>query len=279
MRLRWGEVNKMDKQRTTSCITAERIKQYLAEGKRFDDRKLDQFRNLIIEKNVSNKAEGSVRVRLGKTEVLVGVKMATSEPYADSPTKGNLMVTAELLPLSAARFESGPPKFEAIELGRVTDRGLRESGFIDFDKLCIEPGKKVWTVFVDVYSINDDGNMMDAATIGAIAALKIAKIPKYDAENDKVLFDELTDVSLPLTDIVPVAVSVHKIGNSLIVDPTREEEDISESRITIGSSKGMISSLQKSNSTALEMDEMKKVFEIAAKVSEDVLDSIEKALK
>lgn len=270
----------MDKARLTRITTAQRIKQYMRkEGKRFDGRVLDEFRDFTIEKDVSCKAEGSVRVKLGKTEVIAGVKMGVSEPYADSPTKGNLMVTAEMRPISSPRFESGPPKFDAIELGRVTDRGLRESGFIDFDKLCIKEGEKVWTVFVDVYSINDDGNLMDAATIAAISALKIAKIPKYDEENDKVIYDEPTDESLPLTDIVPVAVSVHKAGKSLFVDPTREEEDVSEVRVTVGSSKGVISSLQKSNSKELEIDEMKRVFEIATEVSEKILEKIEKSLE
>jgi exosome complex component RRP42 len=273
------EVHKMDKARLTPEVTGDRIKAYLKEGKRFDGRTPEQFRDLIIEKDVSMKAEGSVRVRLGKTEVIVGIKLGVSEPYADSPEKGNLMVTAEMLPLSSPRFESGPPKIGAIEWARVTDRGIRESGFVDFEKLCIAPGEKVWTVFVDIYSINDDGNLMDAATIGAIAALKIAKIPKYDAEKDKVLYGEPSDALVPLTDIVPVAISVHKLGDSLIVDPTREEEDISESRTTVGSSKGTISSLQKSNSAPLSVDEIKKVFEIAARVSEEIHDKIEKALK
>lgn len=270
----------MDKVRTTPNTTAEKIKQYMAkEGKRFDGRGLKEFRNFTIEKDVSCKAEGSVRVKLGNTEVLAGVKMAVSEPYADSPTKGSLMVTAEMRPLSSPRFEPGPPRFDAIELGRVTDRGLRESGFIDFDKLCIKEGEKVWTVFVDIYSINDDGNLMDAANIGAIAAMKIAKIPTYDEENDKVLYDKPSNKGLPLTDHVPVSVSVHKIGKSLIVDPTKEEEDISETRVTIGSSKGTISSLQKSNSQSLEIDEIKRVFEISARLSEEVHKKIDEALK
>lgn len=269
----------MDKIRTTPNVTGDRIRKYLQEGKRFDGRKPEEFRELIIEKDVSVKAEGSVRVKLGKTEVIVGVKMAPGEPYPDSPASGNLMVTAEMLPLSSPRFESGPPKIEAIEWARVTDRGIRESGFVDFDKLCIKEGEKVWTVFVDIYSINDDGNLMDAATIGAIAAMKIAKVPKYDLEEDKVLYDEPTNEGLPLTDHVPVAVTVHKIGKSLIVDPTKEEEDMSETRVTIGSSKGTISSLQKSDSSALGIEEIKKVFEISAKVSEEIDEKINKALK
>ena len=173
---------------STSEVTIERIRKYLKENKRFDKRKTDEFRELIIEKNISKKAEGSVRVRLGKTEVLVGVKVGTAAPYPDSPDKGNLMVTAELLPLSSPRFELGPPKFDAIELGRVIDRGIRESKIIDLEKLVIKEGEKVWNIFIDIYSINDDGNLLDAAGIGALAALKIAKLPKYDEEEEKILF-------------------------------------------------------------------------------------------
>ena len=165
----------------TSKITENRIKEYLSQGKRFDGkRSLEEFREMIIETGVSKNAEGSARIKIGKTEVIVGVKMNVSEPYPDSPDKGNLMVTAELLPLSSSRFELGPPKIEAIELARVIDRAIRESKFIELEKLCIEKGKKVWTVFIDIYSINDDGNLLDAAGIGAIVALKNAKIPKYD---------------------------------------------------------------------------------------------------
>src|SRR6056297_2650569 len=187
----------------TPKITAERIKKYLKEGKRFDERKPDEFRDLTIETEVSKKAEGSVRVKLGKTEVIVGVKMDVGEPFPDSGDKGNLMVTAELLPLSSGRIESGPPKINSIELGRVIDRGIRESGFLDMEKLVIKENEKVWTLFVDIYSINDDGNLLDAAGIGAYTALKLAKIPKYDEENDKVLYGE-PEKALPLTEINPI---------------------------------------------------------------------------
>ncbi len=269
----------MDKVMTTPEPTGERIRSYLKDGKRFDGRNLLDFRKMTIDKDVSKKAEGSVRVRIGKTEVVVGVKLDVSVPYADSPNKGNLMVTAEMLPLSSQRFESGPPKFDAIELGRVTDRGIRESKFIELEKLCIKEGEKVWTVFIDVYSINDDGNLMDAATIGAIAALKIAKIPKYDEESGKVLYGELSEMDVPLSDSMPIAVSVHKVGDSLIVDPTRQEEDLSECRVTLTNHDGAISSLQKSESKELEIEEMKKIFDISEEVSRKILKEIENNLK
>ncbi|HLC87215.1 MAG TPA: exosome complex protein Rrp42 [Candidatus Nanoarchaeia archaeon] len=264
---------------TTPNLNAERIKKSLEKGKRFDGRKLEEFRDITIEYDVSKKAEGSVKVKIGNTEVVVGIKMDVSAPYPDSLDKGNLIVSAELLPLSSQRFESGPPRIEAIELGRVIDRGIRESKFIKFDKLCIEPGEKVWTVFVDIYSINDDGNLLDAAGIGAVAALKAARIPKYDKEAGKVLYGELTKEKLPLEKDIPIVITSHKIGNKVIVDPTREEEDISETRLTIGSSNGNISSIQKGDSSALTIEETLNMIDLIEMVEREVFKKIEKFLK
>jgi len=246
----------MDKYQKTSKLTGERIKKYLEEGKRFDGRGLTDIRDIKIETGVSVNAEGSAKVTIGNTQVIAGVKMAVGTPYDDSPDAGNFMVTAELLPLSSPRFENGPPKFPAIELGRVIDRGLRESKFLDFKGLCIKEGEKVWTVFVDIYSLNDDGNLLDAAGIAAIVAMKTAKIPKYDEETGKVLHGQWTEKGLPLTDVVPIAITAHKIGNKIIIDPTREEEDLSEARVTIGSSHGSISSMQKGESKPLNINDV-----------------------
>ncbi|HKL24245.1 MAG TPA: exosome complex protein Rrp42 [Candidatus Nanoarchaeia archaeon] len=267
----------MDEEKTPK-ITAERIKKYLENGKRFDERKLDEFRELTIETGVSKKAEGSVKVKLGKTEVIVGVKMAVGEPYPDSGDKGNLMVTAELLPLSSGRIELGPPKIDSIELGRVIDRGIRESGFLDMEKLCIKENEKVWTLFVDIYSINDDGNLLDAAGIGAYTALKLAKIPKYDEKEDKVLYGE-PDKDLPLTDKNPIVTTIYKIGNSLVVDPTREEEDVAEARITIGSSDKSISSIQKGGSEPFTTEEISNALDIAENKWTELFKNLDKQLK
>ncbi|MEK6917911.1 MAG: exosome complex protein Rrp42 [Nanoarchaeota archaeon] len=263
----------------TSRLTAERIKQYLDEGKRFDGRKLDEFRDIEVEIGISKNAEGSVRIKMGKTEVLVGVKMDVTTPYPDSPDKGNLMVTSELLPLSSERFEIGPPKFPAIELGRVIDRMVRESKVIELEKLCIKEKEKVWNVLIDIYSINDDGNLVDAAGIGAIIALKNARVPKYDEENEKVLFGEWSNKNIPLKKEIPLSITVHRVGKNLIVDPTREEEDICETRVTIGSHEGTIHSMQKGDLGTLSIKEFGEILDLNDKVWKSTFKQIEKYLK
>ena len=97
---------------------------------RYDGRKKESFRKVIVEYDISKSAEGSARVKIGDTEVLAGVKVAIETPYPDTPEQGSLMVNAELLPLSSARFEPGPPSTEAVELARVVDRGIKKSSTI-----------------------------------------------------------------------------------------------------------------------------------------------------
>ncbi len=263
----------------TSRITGDRIKEYLSEGKRFDGRKPQEFREIFIETGISKNAEGSARVRIGKTEVIVGVKMDISTPYPDSPEKGNLVVNAEFLPLSSPEFEKGPPRFPSIELSRVVDRGIRESKFIDLEKLCIKKGEKVWTVFIDIYTINHDGNLLDAATFGALAALKNARMPKYDEKEEKVLYGKLTDKKIPLSKEIPIAITIYMIGKSLIIDPTKEEEEISEARVTIASSDGTIYSIQKGESKALEIEEVYEILDLVKKIEKEIFKKLEKFVK
>src|SRR3989338_6019489 len=115
----------------------------LAKGKREDGRKPFDYRDIKIETGIIARANGSARVLIGKTEVLVGVKLDVGVPFPDSPESGVLMVNAELLPLASPSFEFGPPSKDSIELSRVIDRGIRECHAIDLDKLCIKPEEKV----------------------------------------------------------------------------------------------------------------------------------------
>ena len=107
-------------------------------GTRLDGRKLTEYRKPIeAEYGIVKTAEGSARVKIGETEVMVGVKMEVGEPYPDMPDQGTIIVGAELLPLSNPEFELGPPGIQAIELARVVDRGIRESKAVELKTLCI----------------------------------------------------------------------------------------------------------------------------------------------
>jgi len=266
-----------------STITKKKIQELLKEGKRLDNRQPFQYRDLKIETNVSNKAEGSARVRIGKTEVIAGVKMATQQPYTDHADEGTMTTSMEFNPICGERYEMGPPKINAIEVARVVDRGLRESGFIDWKKLCIEPKEKVWSINIDIYCINDDGNVFDASAIAALVALKTARFPEYDKETDTINYGEFTDTPLPLTENQALSMTFYKIGDSLILDPNREEEDASQARLTLAIAKPekdkIISAMQKGGQTPMTADELIKIIEQSEKTYDSMFPEIEKKIK
>ncbi|MCW3999999.1 MAG: exosome complex protein Rrp42 [Candidatus Bathyarchaeota archaeon] len=236
----------------SSLITKVRLKQIeglIEKNQRLDERGLTDYREIKIEQGVIEKAEGSARVLLGKTEVLVGVKVETGEPFPDTPGEGVMTVNAELVPLASPNFEPGPPDENSIELARVVDRGIRESHAIDTAKLCIEEGKKVFVVFVDVYVLNHDGNLIDASALAAMAALLNTKMPNYEITKSGELKIKQGYSQLPLKSH-PITVTIGKINNKLVVDPWLEEESVMDSRITFASNEaGNICAIQKGGSS------------------------------
>ncbi len=265
-----------------SNLSIDALIKMFSEGKRFDGRSLTDCRAFSIEYDVSVNAEGSARVRMGKTDVVVGVKLSLGTPYPDSPDKGNLMVSGDLLPLASPRFEQGPPEFNAIELSRLIDRAIRESGMIQLDKLVVKAGEKVWTVIIDIYPLNDDGNLIDAASIATVAALKSTILPGID-ESGKVDYKHRTKTKLPLAkDTAPISFSFFKLGDFLVMDPTREEEEACESRITWGISKYgkdyMINSCQKAGKMPMKKDEIEKMMPIIEKKFDEINEKLKKFL-
>ena len=264
-------------------INQRKIVNLLKEGKRLNNREPFEFRGIEIETGVSINAEGTSRVRIGKTEVIVGVKLDVQEPYSDHEDEGTMITSMEFSQIAGDRYESGPPGIEAIEVARIVDRGVRESGFIDWKKLCIKEGEKVWSVLIDIYCINDDGNVLDAAALGAIAALKVAKFPIYDEKEEKVKFGEFTDEPLPLTDNMPFTITFYKIGDNFILDPNREEEDSSEARLTLAISCAkkdkMINAMQKGGIVPFSIEELDKIVGQSEKTYDSLFPKIDKKIK
>ena len=256
-------------------VKQKRIAQLLSKGKRIDGRGLTDYREIKIETGIIERAEGSARVRLGKTEVLVGTKIEVGEPFPDVPNEGVLTVNAELVPLASPTFEPGPPNENAIELARVVDRGIRESKAIGLEDLCIIPGKKVFIVFVDIYVLNHDGNLIDASALAALAALTNTKMSNYEVKNGEIEIKPGYK-RLPIKNY-PIAVTFAKINDKLIVDPWLEEENVMDARLTITFEKeGKICALQKGGSGHFTPKQILEAVKIASEKSEELRELVVK---
>lgn len=243
----------------------EHINQTLKKGLRLDGRKLDEFRDIKIETGTLTTAEGSAVLRCGDVHIIAGVKMDLGTPYADKPNAGTLMVNAELRPISNPDFEAGPPSVESIEVSRVIDRGIRESKAIDEEGLCVTAGEKVWSVSVDICPLNHDGNLIDLGGLAAIAALRTTKIP--DLKDGMPDFKKKGKKSLELAGI-PIPVTIVKIGDNMLVDPTDAEMHAADARLTVTTLEdGTICALQKGGDCALTIEDLDKMLTLAVKMS------------
>jgi exosome complex component RRP42 len=240
-------------------------------GKRTDGRAFDAFRNIEIETGVVSKAEGSARVKIGNTQVLSGIKMDVGEPYPDTPETGVMTTAAELIPLASPDFEAGPPREDAIELARVVDRGIRESELIEVDKLCIEPEEKVWMVFIDIHILDYDGNLFDAASLASLAALMTAKVPakRHDLGDD---------YPLPIKE-PPISCTSVKFDDIVVMDPSLDEEEIAEVRLTVATDKNEdIRAMQKGLNGSFTRDEIKKVIKASIDNGKKIREQLYKSI-
>lgn len=244
-------------------LNQETIRKMASEGERLDGRSMDEFREIEIEPDYIHKtAEGSAKVSIGDTQVVVGLKVGVEEPYDDRPAKGTLVTNAELAPMAAREYESGPPQEPGVELARVVDRGIREAEAVDLEKLCIEKGEKVYTLFIDIHVLNDDGNLIDAASLGAMTALKTGFIPEYDEEEAEINRDEAA-FEVPL-DLEPVTITGHKIEDAIMWDTDSEEEAARDARLTVSIlENGNIVAMQKGERQPLMQDEVTEIVEKA----------------
>jgi len=229
---------------------------------RVDGRTFDEYRPISVQTGLIDKAEGSARVKIGNSQVMVGVKIQPGDPFPDAPDMGVIITNVELVPLASPSFEPGPPDENAIELARVVDRGVRESGALDLSTLNLPDGK-VWLVFIDVHVLDYDGNLMDAAALGALAALMNAKTPseKYGyGENE----------SLPIKEY-PVAVTAVDIGGEIMLDPSLDEETIASARLTvISGSQGALSGMQKSGTGTLSSEDICRIVNLATSKAKQI---------
>ena len=253
------------------------ILELLEQGKRVDGRALDEAREISVEPNAIPKANGSARIRLGDTEVVCGVKIQPDRPFPDTDDKGLFICTAELLPLSHPTVETGPPQPPVIELARVVDRGIRESHMIDVTQLVIEKDKSVIGVFADNVVVDYDGNLFDACSYAATAALLTSKTPKWNWIDEKPTLAEGEETALPITTI-PVSVTMGKIGKHIVVDPNGDEWASMDARVTITSdSDGNIVALQKGGSDGFTQDEINQCGEISVRVGAKIREKLKEA--
>ncbi|MFX0114888.1 MAG: exosome complex protein Rrp42 [Candidatus Hodarchaeota archaeon] len=261
------------------ALEYKHISTLLKEGQRLDGRSLLDMRPFEITSGVIQKSEGSAQIELGDTRVIVGVKGQIGAPFPDTPDQAVQIVNMELAPIASPFFEPGPPQKPAIELARVVDRGIRESGAVRLNdpSLVIQEGQHVWILFVDVYIIDHHGNLFDAAILAAMAALMQTHLKKMVADEEGNL-QEIEDetVPVPLNRLV-ASLTFGKIDNHIILDPSLDEERCLTGRFTVAATEeGNVCSMQKGEAGTFSKDEIFQMLDIAKEKMPEIISSLKR---
>lgn len=180
---------------------------------------------------------GHVDVTMGATRVVASVSGDIVEPSGDKPNDGLLSFQVDFSPMASPYFDSSRPSLRSVEVSRIIDRCVKESGAVDTELLCVISGFRVWALRVDIRVMNYEGNLVDACVAAAVAALRYFRRPEVTVINTSVTVhtaDEKPPVELRFHHIpISSTFAYFKDIDAAVVDPTLAEELSADSYITI----------------------------------------------
>ncbi|ORY49147.1 hypothetical protein BCR33DRAFT_763568 [Rhizoclosmatium globosum] len=136
-----------------------------------------------------------------------------------------------------------------------------DAGGLDLASLCFVPNTTCWVIHVDVLVLAYTGNLLDTMFQAIRAALANTLIPKVSVEESGSglarsfefdVADEETEELKGVNDI-PAVVTLYKIGNYHVIDPTPLEELCSDVQLTVAiSRKGLPCAIHKYGSGSVD---------------------------
>ncbi|KAM6373378.1 exosome complex component RRP42 isoform 4-T6 [Alca torda] len=217
------------------------------EDLRVDGRGCEDYRCAEVETDVVSNTSGSARVKLGHTDILVGVKAEMGTPKLEKPDEGYLEFFVDCSANATPEFEGRGGEELGTEIANTLYRVFSSESSVDLKSLCINPREHCWVLYVDVLLLECGGNLLDAISIAVKAALFNTRIPKVrvleDEEGSKEieLSDDPYDCIRLNVDDVPCIVTLSKtgkrVGKSLHIALQKildEEESLGTSRQKVG---------------------------------------------
>ncbi|CAL5420843.1 unnamed protein product [Camellia sinensis] len=176
-------------------------------------------------------ADGSALAKIGCTTKLAAIKMEVMTPATESPLEGCIGT-------------GSPVDTAPVILKQLCDTIL-SSSMINFKELSLVSGKAAWMAYLEIYCLDVDGALFNAALLAAVAAFshwipvvslnddgRVVVVSeedggklKYEPVNKGKRKLKLSSVPFCLTCIL------HK--NDILADPTAEKESIMETLVIV----------------------------------------------
>lgn len=252
---------------------------------RNDGRSKQDYRPIELELDIVTHANGSARVRLANTDILVGVKTEIDVPTSNRPEEGKIEFFVDCSANATPEFEGKGGQDLATEIGNYLGSSFASPLSFDLKPLCILKGVQCWKLYVDILILECGGNLFDAVSLAVKAALYNTMVPRVetvamDGGNvDLQLSGDPFDCwRLDITNI-PCLVTLTKIGEHLIVDPTAEEEECSMASLVVAvTESGRINSLCKTSVGSLHPQTLTDALKVGVEVGVGLNKALNEAL-
>uniref|UniRef100_A0A0K8TM19 Exosome complex component RRP45 n=1 Tax=Tabanus bromius TaxID=304241 RepID=A0A0K8TM19_TABBR len=210
------------------------VLQCIKQNKRLDGRKFDEFRPMEI---ILSSNWGGVIVCLGETKVFAQASCEVGQPKSQRPNEGLVYINVDIGPLAASNYQSGSNEV-TVQVNRILEKIIKDSGCVDLESLCISSEEKVWILRVNVNILNPDGNIIDCASIAALTALLHFKRPDVTVEGEETIIhthEERDPIPIVLHHYpISISFATFNDGEVAVADPTVIEERCSEANMIFG---------------------------------------------
>jgi exosome complex component RRP42 len=222
--------------------------QYIAGGVkqnlRADGRSRVDWRVASGELGPVPQAAGSARFRLGGTDVIVSVKGDIGKPTLEKPLEGAVICTVDSSTVFSMNSSLGGTNEDRQmqqrndELTVILNDILVKSGAIDLELFSLVPGKHCWVLYIDVLVLDYDGNLIDTIVMASRLAISSMRLPKVRIEEggeatEVVLAEDVDSSRIIGISQLPVAVTIGKLGDGFLVDPSGAEETCCDAGLVI----------------------------------------------
>nr|CAH8841242.1 unnamed protein product [Trichobilharzia regenti] len=243
-------------------------------GCRMDGRRPSEYRPLEIETSILSHANGSASIRIGETFILCCVKTEVGKPSLTALNEGRIEINVECYPTATHRCNDKIAS-ELAERLKATLQSVYQSEFLDLSSLCIQRGRQCWIVYIDLLILEGAGNLLDASSLVIKAALLNATQSNSSLisvfQNKKKMLTSESSAEHSYEDMLPLFVTVHKIGNAYVIDATKEEEACSLSRLSVVIyPDGSLGSIERDGCCSCQLETIVKMSELATTVGKEL---------
>ncbi|KAL3752586.1 hypothetical protein ACJRO7_000054 [Eucalyptus globulus] len=213
-------------------------------------------------------SDGSALAKIGSTmsfsplqslTMLAAIKMEVMTPSVYSPGEGSIAVEFHMPPICSPVVRPGRPAEVAPVISKQLFDSLLSSGMIDLKELSLIKGEAAWMVYLDIYSLDADGALFDAALLSAVAAFSHVRIPGVSLNDEGrmvMVSEELEGEKLDkepvdkerrklLLKSIPFSLICILHKNHILADPTFEQSILETFMTVVLNSSGQLVSLYK----------------------------------